>query len=363
MRNPLPKYSLGEYLEEITPLKEGFDLVADHVVITDIDANILYANKAVEKNTGFSIEDVLGRNPADLWGGKMPEKFYKDMWRKIKLEKQPFVGEVHNVRKDGTEYWQELHIAPVLDKEGEVKFFIGIEPNITDRKVKERFRDEFILMTGHQLKNPLTTILWTLDWLFFKNGFTDDQEEILKNIYATNKGLINLIEDLLTITKMVDVETTGSKINLAVEIASIINLVQERFTSVVFSFQKPDKDFYILSNKTLTLQALTNIIFNAAEYSDKNAGKVKIALTQKNEHYVFSCEDNGVGIPEEEQSKIFSKFFRASNAKQAKEGGTGLGLYIVKMISDNLDWKVSFQSEVGKGTIFFVEMPAAQLDK
>ncbi len=140
IRKPLKKERLQQYIAAVQPLKWGFDEVNDHVVITDPDANIIYANKAVERNTGFSIDEIIGRSPGDLWGGQMPKEFYEKMWQTIKIEKRPFVAEVKNKRKDGTEYWQELHISPVLWENGEVKFYIGIEPNITERKKKNFVR-------------------------------------------------------------------------------------------------------------------------------------------------------------------------------------------------------------------------------
>lgn len=118
------------YEGSLEALAKSFDYVQDHVVITDAHANILYANKSMEEMTGFRKEDVIGKNPGDLWGGNMPEKFYKDMWHTIKIEKKKFVGKVKNKRKNGEEYWQELRISPVLDTKGEVKYFIGIEPNM-----------------------------------------------------------------------------------------------------------------------------------------------------------------------------------------------------------------------------------------
>ena len=136
IRKILTKATLTKKVKEIESLKKGFDFVADHVVITDVDGNIVYANKAVERNTGFSISETLGKNPGDLWGGTMPPDFYKRMWHTIKEQKKPFVGEVQNRTKDGKEYWQELHISPVLDNSNNINFFIGIEPNITDQTAK-----------------------------------------------------------------------------------------------------------------------------------------------------------------------------------------------------------------------------------
>lgn len=118
-----------------------FDLIYDQVIITDKDGYILYANKGVERTTGFTKEEVLGKRPSDLWGGQMSKEFYENMWYTIKVEKKPFVGEVQGVRKDGTPYWQELHITPILNLDRVIIFFIGIEPDITVQK-KEEFAQQ-----------------------------------------------------------------------------------------------------------------------------------------------------------------------------------------------------------------------------
>src|SRR3989344_4206083 len=136
-RNSLAWLSYEDF-EKLELLKAAFDVLGDHVVICDSEGNVLYANKAAETATGFSLEEMLGENPGDLWGVNMPREFYEKMWRVIKKEKKPFVGEVQNKTKDSVLYWQEVHISPVLNEKNEVKFFIGIEPNITDRKEREK---------------------------------------------------------------------------------------------------------------------------------------------------------------------------------------------------------------------------------
>jgi len=128
---------------EIRSLAEAFDLVGDHVVITDASGTILYANKGVEDATGFSRDDMMGKTPGDLWGGVMEQSFYEEMWRTIKTDKKPFYGEVQNRQKDGMLYWQQLRIFPVFGDDGEARFFIGIEPDITIRKARERHQEQY----------------------------------------------------------------------------------------------------------------------------------------------------------------------------------------------------------------------------
>lgn len=346
-------------IEMLEKLKVAFDAVSDHVVITDKDGNILYANSAVEKMTGFPLKETIGKNPADLWGGNMPKEFYENMWHTIKTEKKPFVGEVQNKKKDGTFYWQEVHISPVLDEAGEVKFFIGIEPNITDRKGREKFSEEFVSILAHQLKNPLTTIRWALESVFGSGRLTLQDRQALQEIYKENRSLIDLISDLLLVARVQDVGAEPVEFDLAEEIRTIGERLSKANPEVMFRFEKKGDQFALKVNKSLALQAFQNLITNAFEYADKQAPQVILTVSQEKERCLFSCENNGLSIPKGEQPKIFSKFFRASNAQQAKENGTGLGLFIVKTICDFLGWTVSFQSPraEGDGTIFYVAIP------
>lgn len=357
MRKLLSPERLQRYLMAVHDLISGFESVADHVVITDADANIIYMNAAAERITGFSREECIGKNPGDLWGGNMPKEFYEKMWTTIKKDKKPFVGEVQNKKKDGTFYWQEFHISPVLEKDGEVQFFIGIEPAITERKEQEKFREEFVSILAHQLKNPLASFKWTLNWLSTRGNLDEEQREMIDTLYRHNESLIGLVNDLLVFAKIGSiVDLHKEEIDLTVEIENIIQDAKNKHSRLSFSFEK-NNPCTLVAYKSLAVQFFTNIIFNAAEYADKESGVVEIHLDQKDNQYVFSCRDNGIGIPEREQEKIFSKFFRASNAKSMKEHGTGLGLFIVKMIADTFGWRVSFQSNIGKGTMFLVIIP------
>ncbi|MBI2013289.1 MAG: PAS domain S-box protein [Candidatus Colwellbacteria bacterium] len=154
------KEDIEKLQKELSPITKAFDLIPEHIVITDAEGIILYANKGVEKQTGYSREEVIGKNPGHLWGGKMDKLFYEGMWRRIKTDKKPFFGEVKNVRKDGTEYYQELRVYPVLSEDGEIRIFIGIEPNITGRKaaeaeLKKKFEEMDKLnkfMTGREVR-------------------------------------------------------------------------------------------------------------------------------------------------------------------------------------------------------------------
>ena len=126
--------NLGKELEKF---KFAVDNASDHMVITDDDGQVIFANKSVTRITGYSISEIINTKAGVLWGGIMDKAFYKKMWNAIKKQKKVFAGEILNKRKNGEIYPAEVSITPLLDKKDEVKFFLGIERDITKRKKDE----------------------------------------------------------------------------------------------------------------------------------------------------------------------------------------------------------------------------------
>lgn len=124
---------LRKKTEELKKFQEAADASFDHTIITDADGVILYANHAAELMTGYSKEEMIGKRPS-LWGNQMPKEFYETLWRTIKIEKQGYAGELTNKNKNGAKYLTSIRIAPILDGQGEVKFFVGIERDITEER-------------------------------------------------------------------------------------------------------------------------------------------------------------------------------------------------------------------------------------
>jgi PAS domain S-box-containing protein len=197
VRTKAPAEKFEKLLDEAKLLSSGFEFLTDHVVITDKHGNIVYANKAAEENTGYTREEMVGKNPGDLWGGNMDQDFYRKMWYKIKIEKMPFIGEVINRRKDGRQYWQEIHVFPVLDETKEAKFFIGIEPDITRKKEQELFHTQFLSAFQNQMTSNVSATYWVLDWLITNGRLSRKQKEKLADIYKNNNGILKMVHTLV----------------------------------------------------------------------------------------------------------------------------------------------------------------------
>lgn len=157
--NRKAKLAVNEAVADYTKFKQAVDGVSDHVIMTDPDGVITYANKAAERMTGYSKEEMYGERPS-LWGKQMPAEFYKNFWKVIKTDKQSFTGEIVNKRKNGQLYDAESLVSPILDSSGNVLFFVGIERDISKAKAVDRMKTEFISLASHQLRTPLSAVRW-----------------------------------------------------------------------------------------------------------------------------------------------------------------------------------------------------------
>ncbi len=362
--------------QELEKFKLAVDDASDHIVITDPDGICLYANRAVEKTTGFINDEVIGQKigTTQNWGGLMPPEFYAKLWHHIKEKKESFSGEIKNKRKNGEEYEARASIAPVLNKKREVVFFVGIERDITKEKQIDRAKTEFVSLASHQLRTPLATIAWYLELLLDGSAgkITKNQKSYLTEIHNGNQRMIGLVEALLNVSRLElgtfyvelqEVDVANLTKEIIKELSPQLNLKKQTL--------KEDIDKKLKNIKTdprLLHIVLQNLLSNAIKYTPEK-GKIKIAVKIvkrgdsvdsvkiKKESLLLEVSDNGYGIPLSEQDKIFSKLFRSKNAQTKNVDGTGLGLYIVKSIAERLGGKVWLNSTEGKGTTFFVALP------
>lgn len=226
-----------------------------------------------------------------------------------------------------------------------------------------QMKNEFISITSHQLRSPLTSVKWVLE-LFQKDELgkiTPEQAEYLRVLNENNERMIHLVNNLLNISR---IETKSLKIeNRPVEIRKLIDDTIEN-TKIEILAKNIQLKIKISSSTPKSIKTdkgklgivLQNLIDNAIKYSHKN-GEIDIRVTRLTNKIRIEIRDHGVGIPEREQDYIFQKFFRAANATQYQITGTGLGLYLSKSIINILGGKIDFKSKEGIGSTFWVELP------
>lgn len=353
---------------ELEKFKIALDGTSDHVVITDSNGIALYANAGLERITGFSPEEVLGKKVGtkELWGGKMSPEFYEDLWRTIKVEKKPFVGEITNKRKDGTPYQALSSISPIMNKHGVLEFFIGIERDITKEKEIDSAKTEFVSLASHQLRTPLSAINWYTEMLLSEDAgaITDMQREYLGEVSRGSRRMVELVNALLNVSRIelgtfaVQPEPTD-----VVELArDVINELKSKILEKKLHIEEAYVENLpkMMVDPKLTRIVFQNLLTNAVKYTPEEGRiSVSIAMSVDETMFTIAVSDTGYGIPKEDQSRIFTKLFRASNIREKETDGTGLGLYIIKSIVEHSGGTVTFESEEGKGTTFTLTLPVS----
>ena len=351
---------LNKKVRDLQKFRMAIDNASDMVIITDPDGKILYANLAAEKITGYSRLSIVGKRPS-LWGKQMPADFYKNLWERIKIKKQIFDGEVINRRKNGEKYVSREYIAPILDEQKKIQFFVSVSRDITREKEVDRAKNELISLASHQMRTPLSMVSWYTEMLLDDKRLSDKRRtEYLQKVYEGNRRMIEIVNALLNASK---IELGAFAIqNKLLEIDKIMDAV---LNDIAVNFPKKkikikrnyQKDLpVILVDKSLLEIILNNIISNAFKYND-DKGLVEVVMKNVGNKIVVTVKDNGWGIPEKAQKQVFTKLFRADNVKERDTDGTGLGLYIAKSIIDKTGGKITIKSQENKGTTVFVEYP------
>ncbi len=355
---------------DLEKFKLAVEFSSNHIVITDKEGIILYANKAAETITGFPLKKMLGQKVGNknLWGGRMSKEFYENMWKTIKTEKKMFNGEIENIRANGEVYMAFASIAPVLDKNQNIIFFVGLERDITKEKEVDRAKTEFVSLASHQLRTPLSAINWYTEMLMDGDAgkLNKNQKQYLAEIYNGNQRMVSLVNSLLNVSRlelgtfMIEPVPT----DLFALCDGVIKEMQPRVEAQKLQIKKKyDKNIKeLMLDPNLIRIVLQNLISNAVKYTGEK-GLIDISIGKEKEMIVISVKDTGLGIPENQKDKIFTRLFRADNVRKTAIEGTGLGLYIIKSIMENIGGSISFESQENKGTTFIVKFPAKGMSK
>lgn len=223
-----------------------------------------------------------------------------------------------------------------------------------------RMKTEFLNIVSHQLRTPLTSLIWTIDLLMEEKDMTKKQEyfQILKK---NSDRMQDLIKDLLMVSKI----TQGSfilrkkEVNFSIFIEDIVSQFDffAQSSNIKISIQKQEKLPKVFIDSSQIKIVVENLIENAIRYSRKG-GEIKIFLEKRGANIYFKVKDNGISIPEEDKKYIFKKFFRAKNVLEHQSKGSGLGLFISKLIIRALKGEIGFTSQENVGTTFWFTIPA-----
>jgi two-component system phosphate regulon sensor histidine kinase PhoR len=269
--------------------------------------------------------------------------------------------EVMIVRRDGTERWVMLSLFSFTDANRKHKGLLTLV-DVTKQKEIDKAKTEFVSLASHQLRTPISAMKWNIELLNTSgtSHFTETEREYVEKIGRGVTRMENLVADFLSVSKLElgtlvpKFETISFDDFMGLILESYEKIAEARNIRIERSWNAHDT---VRSDVHLLEMAVSNLISNAVKYTPDD-GTVKISLESHDRQYVIVVSDTGIGIPEDEQDRVFSKIFRASNAKIEVPDGTGLGLYIVREAIRVMGGDVTFVSKQGSGTTFTVTLPS-----
>jgi PAS domain S-box-containing protein len=335
------------------------------LVITNLEGNLIYVNPAFLTASGYSKEEVLGKNPNVFGSGRQSKKFWKKMWDTVRSGKV-WVGEVENKRKNGEPYYAQLMISPIIDYNHEVTGFFGVHRDLSDKKLLEKqlvhtqkMESIGTLAAGvaHEVGNPLASIsalvqvvLRTTDDLFVK--------EKLELIKGQVTRISKIIRDLVDFSRPSNYELKLTDINQILTESINITRVGKKARDIEFEIHLNEKIPMLPLVPDQIEQVFLNILLNAVDaivekenfYGDK---KIIVNSNTDDDDIIIKFTDTGKGMTEEELSKVFEPFFTTK-----REGiGTGLGLWISYGIIKSFEGKISVESKHGVSSTFTITLP------
>ncbi len=229
-------------------------------------------------------------------------------------------------------------------------------------------KSEFISLASHQLKTPLAGLKWSLEFLLSKrrNGLNKEQISILKDIEELSLKMEQLVSDLLDAARIDSGELFLNKDKADLE--GIIEEIEKNNLSLLkakkisFSFKRKNKVPLVMADKKRIKVVLDNLISNAIQYTS-NEGMINVEAEKKDDKIKICVKDNGIGIPSDQQKRVFEKFFRGTNTEKLFSRGTGLGLYITKNIVEKSGGEIQFKSIEGVGSEFCFWLPIEEKKK
>ena len=346
--------------------EERFRVIADSspvmIWMTDQDGRCVYVSRPWLDFTGRAMEEELGVG----WAGIIhPEDLATGLQaiQSAMIERGPFKVEFRMRRWDGEYRWMLDHGVPRKTPDGSFVGFIGTCFDFSERRAIEQLKNEFVSVVSHELRTPLTAIRGSLGLIAAgKTGPLAEKTKTMVDIAVTSTDrLVRLINDILDIEKIESGKMTFQMKPL--DLAAVVEQAVESTRAygdrlgITFTLAPLARDARVRGDVDRITQVITNLLSNAAKFSPPRSA-VTVGLTRVNGKVRVSVKDEGPGIPEEFQSRIFGKFSQADSSDTRQKGGTGLGLNISKAIVEKHGGTIYFETEKDAGTTFFFDLPA-----
>ncbi len=332
---------------------------ADGLLVFNQSKRLALINPQAEKFFQIEKKDVIGKTISDFGRYPLTKSLVFLLGQKIRkvFRKELAVG--------GDLVLEASTVPMASGEEGGLGTLVILH-DVSREKIIEKMKTEFVSLVAHQLKAPLAAIKWTLK-MFLEGDLgktTQEQTKFIGKTYDANEKMISLIDDLLNVARIEEGRYVYKPTLVGIEdlVQKVIGFSQEEIKNkkLKLDFVRPKTKLpQVLVDVEKIELAVQNLIDNAIKYTSQG-GKVTISLKDGIKKVEVSVADSGIGIPKNQQERVFTKFFRAANAMKAETEGTGLGLFIVKNIIKAHGGETWFESEEGKGTAFHFTLPVEE---
>jgi PAS domain S-box-containing protein len=389
-------------LEELQSRKlaKVVEQAAEAVVITDLKGAIEYVNPAFEKVSGYSRDELLGRNPRVLSSGKQDAAFYAGMWSALK-SKQVWLGRFVNRRKDGTEFHEDATLFAVVDDRGKVRNYVGIKRDVTHeveleqarrlseeslqrtaaelekmvvqlRREKERAelaasaKSRFLSAMSHEIRTPMNGIIG-MSSLLLEAGLSEEQRDYAEAVRSSAESLLTLLNDILDFSKIeagkLAIESIEFDLERALEDVMELCSLSAQEKGLEFTlWYPPGLPRVFVGDPGRIRQVALNLVSNAIKFTDRGSIRLDISRSpaaQSGTGVTLSVRDTGIGIEATKINRLFEEFTQLDSSTTRRFGGTGLGLAITRSLVALMHGTISVESTPGEGSCFQVRLPVA----
>lgn len=367
------------YNDTIIKLLNEHKLAIDHSNIiskTDINWNIVYVNDEFCRLSGYTSDELIWKSHNIIRHPDTPKETFKELWDTIQ-SKNVWKWNIKNKKKNWDAYWVKSTIVPILDENNNILEYIAIRTDITELELaredlKESFeklkeldtkKDEFLNIASHELRTPMTSVKWyismILDW--DAGEINDEVRQYLSQVYKSSSRLLNLINDMLDISKIesgkqefilekIDVKKMLDDVSF--EFEQLFKKKWQKFIKEI-DFEK----FEFITDLNKLKQVIINILWNANKFTpDWWEIYLKAEILDTNELEI-KIKDSWIWIDKASLWVIFEKFWQVKNSLTRDINWTWLGLPIAKTIVEKLGWKITVESEVWRWTTFTITLP------
>jgi PAS domain S-box-containing protein len=328
--------------------------IADGIVAVDREGKVVLWNAAAERITGVPTEEALHRQPAEV------------LQRELESDSETLLGErLLSIRRGGEEIWLSLTEAVMRDPAGAVAGRIFAFRDISAERVVEHMKSEFVSNVSRELRSPLTSIYGFAETLLRDDVlFGEEERKTFLGYIASEAGRLTAIVDrLLAVARLDsgDLQVQLASTDVGAIVSEVVTAAKQSLVldGHEFVLDLPPEPLAVDADRDKLRQIVMDLVENAVKYSP-GGGMVRVSARRRDDTVEVSVEDEGIGIPQSEQGRIFAKFYRAeSSRRDLASGGTGLGLFIAKELLAAMRGRIWVRSREGEGSRFMFSLPLA----